>query len=325
MITKWSGGTKIDDPDGSEATWKRVGNPDLPVCYTRGSNATFFAKISLSPPPPPGMAVDLRVKQGNTVIATKNGVTLNAATTTVTDITTAMALESNVKKTRFTFTWQVRDAGSSDEWCTIGTSEHTMYWTHADPLATPFENFDGSTYAPLYDLALEKACSYAASGGDTADARTIRTRVASGIDGDVTYNPGNLLGNVHPLNAYSIAGGCLCADLAFLHHGLIRSIGIDGDIRYFWAGTAATWKYYDPWRGSFRILAAAHDSARANPHFTYHAMVLSGGKYYDASYGVERTGLTFDETAPGEVQRISATWVTAVPIDAVFTCPHPLP
>ncbi|HYE71717.1 MAG TPA: hypothetical protein VEF04_00240, partial [Blastocatellia bacterium] len=215
-----------------------------------------------------------------------------------------------------TFTWEISFDGSN--WNAISNSgPHKIYWTADAPIANPFQDSSGSTYSPLYDLALDKACGYVNGAAD------IRGGVTSGVSGDpqLYYNPGRPLPPGHPLTAYGQAAGFLCADYAYLLRGLLRSIGIDGTVKFMWAGPNSTTQ-----RGyslnnnpglcqpgspgtfcySFRVLRPLKGDAPQNPHFSYHAAVYTNGLLYDAVYGDSYASPTFDETAfyntPTQVQ-----------------------
>ena len=132
----------------------------------------------------------------------------------------------------------------------------------------------------------------------------------------------------HPLNAYSISGGCLCADLAFLLRGLLRSIGADGNVTFYWAGTnsSAMRQFIEGSSGNtgptFRVLRAAHDSASLNPHFSYHAIVPSGGLLYDPSYGISYSALIFNETAFNNTPQQTSTTFPTSAFQSGWICPH---
>ena len=325
QITQWSGGAVIDNPDGSAATWKGTSNPNYPVAYAKGATSTMFATLGISPSAS-STGARIRVKNGSTVIATKNGITISGTSVTITGITTTSALETTVKTTTPTFTWEISyDTGTS--WISMGNSgPHTMYWTYAAPLSPPFRDFSGATYAPLYDLALQKACDPA---NGTADIATIVSRINQRVDADIFYDPGNQVFG-HPLNGYSQS--CLCADLALLLRGLIRSIGIDGSVLYKWGGTDSSTqtKYIIGSIGThgidnptLMVTRSLHDGAPANPHFSYHAVLQVGSTLYDPSYGLSYASLSFAETANNNStpQQTSTTFPSFY-AQSGWVCPH---
>jgi len=177
----------------------------------------------------------------------------------------------------------------------------------------------------LYDLALEKACG-AANG--SSDVSTIASRINQQVASNTFYNPGRALFD-HPLAAYNQQS--LCADLASLLRGLMRSIGIDASVRYIWAGPDATTKRLfvlgsvgdqGGLNPSFRVIRAAADAAPANPHFGYHAVVPLGGILYDPSYGISYSSLTFAETAFTSTPQQGSTSFPFLITQSGWTCPH---
>jgi len=329
MITKWSDGTQIDSPDGSSPTWKATSNPNLPAAYSKEARITMFAKFAISPSAT-STAAKIRVKNGTTVLATKD-VTLSGSTLSVTGITAGSAIEKTIKTTAPTFAWEISyDGGTS--WASIGTSgPHILHWTNAAPLIEPFKDDDGFTYSALYDLALEKACGYAAGAVTTTGAVDIGAvigNINTGVDTDTNYNPANSIHSLHPLSAYETTAGIQCSDEANLLRGLLRSIGIDGTVLYIWAGpdastlrrfTVASTGATNP---SFRIIRAAHDSAVVNPHFKFHAVVSTNSKWYDPSYGLIYTSLSFDETAFNSTpQQVHSSFWSSELLSS-YVCPH---
>lgn len=328
MITKWADGTHIDNPDGSSATWKRTSNPNLPAAYTKEARITMFAKFTISPSAT-STAAKIRVKNGTTVLATKD-VTLSGSTISVTGITAGSAIETTIKTTAPTFAWEISfDGGNS--WGSMGTSgPHILHWTNAAPLIEPFKDDSGFTYSALYDLALEKACGYAAGATNAAgavDLGAVIGNINTGVDTDTKYNPGISIRTLHPLAAYSTSSGIQCSDEANLLRGLLRSIGIDGTVLFIWAGpnsstlsrfTVGSTGSANP---SFRIIRGTHDEAPTNPHFKFHAVVSTNSKWYDPSYGLIYTSLAFDETAPGMPQQVHSSLWSSEPHSG-FVCPH---
>ncbi len=328
VITKWADGTRIDDPDGTVPTWKATSNPNLPAAYAKEARINMFAKLTISPAAT-NTAAKIRVKNGTTVLATKD-VTLSGSTISVTGITAGSAIETTIKTTAPTFAWEISfDGGNS--WGSMGTSgPHTLHWTNAAPLIEPFTDDSGFTYSALYDLALEKACGYAAGAVNAAgavDLGAVIGNINTGVDNETTYNPGVSIRTLHPLSAYSTASGIQCSDEANLLRGLLRSIGIDGTVLFIWAGpNASTLSRFTVGstgsaNPSFRIIRGAHDTAGANPHFKFHAVVSTNSKWYDPSYGLIYTSLAFDETAPGVPQQVRSSPWSSEPHSG-FTCPH---
>ena len=124
-----------------------------------------------------------------------------------------------------------------------------------------------------------------------------------GVDNEIPYNPAIDLAGAHPLTAYTSEDGCQCNHLADLHRGLLRSVGIVGNVQYHWGGldsdTMASYEIgsIPTSRVSMRVSAPTHDGVEANPHFTFHAVDESGGTLYDPSYGLAYTSVVILETA----------------------------
>jgi hypothetical protein len=323
LITQWSSGNEID-PNDNLPTWKSSENPNLPAAYRAGSTVTIFAKLGIEPSVS-NTSARVRVKRGNDVMGTKD-ITLSGTSITITGMATTLALENTVKISSPTFTWEISYDGGNT-WFPMGnTGPHKLYWTYSTPLSPSFqESFNGATDASLYDLALDKACG-AANG--SSDLSTIVSRINQQVASDTFYDPGRALGD-HPLEAYTQP--CLCADLASLLRGLIRSIGIDGSVRYIWAGPNSVTKglfivgsvgdqgSFNP---SFRVLRGSADRAPTNPHFSYHAVVPVGGTLYDPSYGISYPSLTFTETAFTTTPQQTSTTFPFFVTQTGWVCPH---
>lgn len=323
QISKWPSGAKIDDPDGSAATWKKMGNPNDPVAYTKAAKATLFGRLEIKPTFSGSLPVELRILDGGSTIATRGGVNLTGSSVDVAGLSATVPLETTIKKSTPSFAWEMRCTGGG--WESIGTSgPHTMYWTDATPILPPFQEFNppgGATFSPLYDLALEKATAYVNGNATPVN------RITAGIDSDIPYDPSIKLPAGHPLNAY-FGGGYLCGDLAALLRGLLRSVGIDGTVLYIWGGTNNTTmlRYTIGSVGAafptFRVLRGAHDAADPNPHFSYHAVVSANGTLFDPSYGISYPALVFDETAFNATPQQTSTTFPLLAANAAFVCPH---
>ena len=338
QITEFATNSEIDDPDGTAPLWKRAGNPDKPVAYTKNTSPTMFAEFTVTPSvSDPVENVMIRAKAGSTVIGSASG--LKVTGTVVNDAgnadgdvdgiggSAAVPGSDGVKKLRPSFDWEFSLDGGTTWTSAEASGPHTMYWTESAPLIPPFRDFGGASYDPLYDKALEKACGYVSGDPD------IPGKITVGIDGDINYDPAILLPAGHPLNAYTVAGGSLCADLAVLLRGLMRSVGVDGDVLYIWAGPdASTFLRYrkasevsagfGQWIYTFRVLRAAHDAAPPNPHFSYHAVVPFGGLLHDPSYGLKYPALVFDETAFNSTPQQTSTSFVTFAVNSAFICSH---
>lgn len=324
-ITIWGTDQVVDDPDGSAPTWTKSANPDLPVAYRKGARVNLFAKLEVANPANPPVTVDIRVLMGGVEIAKKSGVSLNDNEVDVTDIAGTSALSTVVTITTPTFDWEVSyDSGQS--WESAGQSgPHTMYWTYEKPFDPPFRDTKGKQYSPLYDLALDKACTYA---DGLADIPSIALKITEGIESEVYYAPSVLVPG-HPLRIYT-TGKALCWNNADLLRGLCRSIGIDATVTFYWGGKdLSTMTKYAMTSGgnvSFRVTAPKQDDAVENPHFTYHAITAISGDLYDPSYGVARpAGITVTETAQVAGAAVPTQDSTTFPTaqqSSGWTCPH---
>jgi len=313
-ITVWDAATNgsagvIDQDDGTEPTWRRLpSNPDYPVAYKFGAKPTLFATFSINPPLPEACSVSLRVKLGSQVLATKTGVLFGGASSEAQDIVADLPMSTVVGKTTPALTWEVALDGS--DWLPVGGSgPHTVYSTVGDPKPVPFESVGGEGYPELYDKALEEACK-AGSGDptttsdDTTDPIELMKRITQSLK-PLFYNPVGGIGTLeHPLMVYTSVG-VSCSFHASLLRGLFRSIGLDGDLVYIWGGTSTAFEYFAfdriPNDGLIEIVSmrvaeeSSEDIAPPFPHFTYHSVVSSEGKFYDGSYGKVRDEVAIDE------------------------------
>jgi hypothetical protein len=337
QVIRWSSGAVVDNPDGQEPTWKRTGNPNHPVAYTKGAMPKMFATFGITPTLSGGATVKIRVKNGTTVIVQTQPISIGGAQTVVSPFIVTQALENTVKTTEAIFTWEITYNGGTT-WTSLGLSgPHTMHWTYATPLSPPFHSFEeppdpGSDSPELYDRALEKACGYSNGASSVA---TILTNINQGIDNEIYYNPGFHVGG-HPLNAYTgITPQCLCGNMTALFRGLIRSIGIDGQVLYYFGGFNATTitRFTVGSQGAcgnfcptLRIIRGMKDGAPTDPHFIYHAVVSSNGLLYDPSYGISYPTLSIAETAfLGSPQQVPVQITTAFPLNTThsgWTCLH---
>ena len=294
MITRFSNNTKIDDPDGSSPTWKKTNDPNDPVAYVKGSNITMFSKITITPSLSSPISVNLRVKSGGSVIATKDNISLSGSQVNVTGITTSSPISNNAGLSTPSFTWELSfDAGST--WSSIGTSgPHTLYWTYAVPIVPPFFSLSDVTYPEIYDLALEKSCGKIGNGTVVHD---ICASISTAVAIDTHYDPNTLVGG-HPLTVYSQVSS-YCLSNALLLRGLLRTIGLDAQVIWVYAGLSnGTRELFTrnitpgvPTTPSFQIEVGQNDNAEENPHFAFHAIVkcaqdLDPLNYLDPSYGI---------------------------------------
>lgn len=157
---------------------------------------------------------------------------------------------------------------------TLNMSSHKVYCTYDTPTASP-----------LFDLALEKVCLEYADGLTTVAG--IAAAANTGIDADLCYNPGVFSGDL-PLNGYTL-GQCLCWNNAAILELLVESVGIPGELRFFYGGlalgAAETFTTVGGAVATMRTTAGGHDLASPMSHFTYHVQTRIAGTYYDPSYG----------------------------------------
>jgi hypothetical protein len=287
-IAKWPSGVVIDPAD-TEPVWKKTGNPNDPVCYTKNTMPSMFAKFEVKNPVSGAFNVQIQAKVAGKVIASAASVPMSGATVSAPDVAGVLAIPQSdaVKKLQPNIVWEFSFDGT--HWITAGTSGPiNSYFVEATPLESP-----------LYDLALQKATGYV--NGDT----DISGKVCSGISTDMQsrYDPEHDVRG-HPLHVYT-DGRAQCSNMAALMRCLLRSVGKDATLTYTWSGSTALdvmfFRYPSGtptawWGPSFKATLPQKDSALANPCFTFHCVANVGGTYYDPSYGT--VGLVaFTQTA----------------------------
>jgi hypothetical protein len=257
-----------------------------------------------------GNAANLK-ELSSPLVFEKKSISVSKPDFTVSDIIVSSGeLSDKVMSSKLTLRW----AYSFDKkiWFDMGISgPHIIHQVEN----TPRE-------APLYDLAVAKACKYI--NGHTEHAK----KLCKGIADEISYNPAhNVAGN--PLGIYDV-GQCQCSNNADLMRYLCRSIGIKASVIWIWGGRSAGEVLFyhgvSGVYGSFRVLAPANDSAVVNPHFTFHVETEVGADIYDPSYG--NSGLIIlDETAPGAARRTGAKTdylgASHLVVDpTAWKCPH---
>lgn len=327
----WSSGTAVDPAD-TTPIWGTM--DDHGVCYTKNTPPTMFATFSVAPDigiTLTGVSVRAKVYDAvadtDVIVGTATGATLSG--TVIEDGTdgdvdgigsgSAIPNSNGVKTLNTVFKFEYSIDGTI--WAKAGsTTAIPMYFTESTPLDTN----------DLYELALQKACGYVNGATD------IQTKISAGMDGDIYYDPA--ADHYHDLSIFSQGEGeCCCHAIVFCQ--LCRAVGIDAVPKYIWAGCASDtyckfrWAYiaYQDRYVPMQLEAPNHDDADADPHFTYHVQALSGGEYYDPSYGT--TGLpTLLETAPehpilnpiypAASIRIGNGLAGLTEHDSGWTCPH---
>ena len=291
-------------PDLHTPMWKRDKDPKYPVAYQKDQQPAMWAKLMLSPAPTSNVSARIQVKKDGAVIATKD-VDLVGANVIIDGISVTSALENPtvVKGKTYKFTWEISfDNGSS--WKPMGNTSHKIYWTYSTPLDPAFRDYFGDhTWSGLFDKALEHSAGEMGDGSNDVDEIIRRITVQQS---DINYNPGHPSEHKNPLEYFEHrTTGAVCGDEAAILRGLLRSIGIDGQMLFYYGGnTSPKTHYFYYYEGhtfpkSFQI----HKGARppyigADPHFSYHSVVKAGPSnfLYDPSYGERSLSIHFIET-----------------------------
>jgi hypothetical protein len=311
QIHRWAEGVPSNQLaiNQSEPTWKKVGDPDLPAAYTKGTDPTMFATLTITPALTSNKTVKIRVKnRTNGIVAHKDDLVLSGSSVHIEGLTvdkTKLEETASVKAGSYLFTWQISyDNGS--KWAEMGESGlHKIYWTYAAPLSPPFTNQYGASDPHLYDEALKHS---AGEAGGLTDVNQIALKITQGIARDIYYDPTQPIFGAHPLFGYSNQG-LLCYDNSQLLRVLLRSVGIDGTVYFVWGGdtqTKAAW-FYRHYTSTTSYQASTMRMVRPTvndadlgpyPHFDYHAVLKAGSpeRYYDPSYGDSDTTVRIDET-----------------------------
>jgi hypothetical protein len=277
MTRRWTNKTDIDTPDGTVPVWRKVNNPDDPVCWTTNAAPAMFALFTNVPAiGEPIAGVKVRARVGTNVIGSASGVTLSGGSTAVTGIGGGSAIPGSdgVKTLTPTLTWELSyDDGVS--WQPAGSSgAHTMHFIMGSPNETP-----------LYDRALEKACGYAAGAGNPTN---VAAGIRSGIYGAIGSRYSGL-GTWYPrsgvelLELYDTSDDLICGTYANLTANLCRSVGLTASTVYVWAGFGGVgfiWRYTvtDKW-GTILIDPGGNV-------WSWHAVASTPEYYSDSSLNV---------------------------------------
>lgn len=307
-ITRWAEGVAANqtviDPDDNAATWVkgRGSNDDYPVAYKVGARPTLFAKLTITNGD--NKSGRIRAKKGSLVITGEYPISVSNGTVSLNDIPLTAGLEATpkVKRSKYDFSWEVQFEGSS-EWKSAGSSgDHEIHWLYGDPLKPEFTNAAKRTFSGLFDRALDHATGEMGDGA--SDIAAIVKKINQEEASDITYNPSRPSEELdHPLALYD-GREAQCSDNAELLRGLLRSIGIDATTKYYWGGDPASGKQYNyQFAGAqFSLqtdrpqLTEGTRVIEEDPHFTFHSLITTNGKFYDPSYGIEEDNVRFLET-----------------------------
>jgi hypothetical protein len=315
LIKEWPSGPAIDYPDGTSPIWKKIGNPDKPVTYTKGAQPTAFAKVSVFPGNlETTLTTDFRIKANGIVVAEKSGVQLNGSEVSLDNISFSSSLVSTVKKSELLFEWEMKLAGE-ESWSSIGTSgPHTFYWSYATPLESP-----------LYDFALEKVCTYA--DGQT-NASESSAELRSGIYSELgsRYSPtGTWKSASAVLEVYGEGYSLICSTYANLTAYLNRSLGIPASVVHIWAGTAEQgyiWWYAvdDPPYPGGTILVDPGSWL-----WLWHAVADTAEGYSDSALGVQGVAIVHKHTnATVQYKNVGNTMTGQESYEVGYINPDPL-
>ncbi len=314
----------IDEQDGTVPTWTKTNDPEFPVAYVRGPNATVtvFVDLGINPTQSTARNAMLRVKKGSVELATDLPVSIVGGAVRVSGISIPYAkLESGqfVKMSEYEFTWEISyDNGAN--WDPIGESgKHRVHWLAGEPDAIPFRNAAGIPYPGLFDEALKWSTGRMKS--DRTDSEVIK-KINDSLSAQTIYTPGQIpIQDENPLKIISDLGDrkAQCRDNALIFVGLMKSIGFNSaEIKYHWGGdparTSGSRNYYEYISGDFCSSSSGNplgcrvtmqvtrdalwtngERVEQNPHFTFHATVNLGGTFYDPSYGKEEPEVRFIE------------------------------
>ena len=329
-ITAWSSPNRtyeIDSPDGTDPLWTAAGGASYVAVYKRNDYPKVFGKFKLTPPlTNSAWPLQYRVKRGSTVITSTNYIHLGGTYTSFSNLTLSNTL-ATLGAASFSLKWEVSADGGTT-WLSAGSSGHPIYFLHDVPISPSFyDSMQSGTFPRLYDYAVEKVVYYA---GGLSTHQSIAAAVASGIANDTYYSPGGgIAAGAHPLACYTFATG-MCADLAALAQGLLRTAGVPGSVAFSWGGanagirtTFATANVPGQVLCTARYTRTATDAAKANPHFMYHAAVrTSVATLYDPSYGDSYNNWNVTEVAPGAALHEAGTLPQPLNHSGHF-CPHP--
>ena len=275
MITRWPSGVKVDDPDGSSPVWPAAAGSNAPVCFTTGTSPTMFAKFSVSPEVSPSIdSIKLQALCGGPVVGLAGNCRLRG--TTLEDSDNGQVNTIQKAGAQFPFSQGVRtstvsvrleiSADSGSTWSHVGTAGVTTYWISD----TPKE-------APLYELAIQKACTYVAGNAG------VLNKIRQGIHGELTYDPGDPNIDANPLTVYG-GGGQVCADFANLMAYLARSVGFNAETEVYWGGIVSDNGHRALVYANLGNYPVTLEHVMPGDYtFVYHAIANVEGSIYDAA------------------------------------------
>ncbi len=267
-ITKWSDKSAID-PSDSSPVWKKTGSPDLPVAYTKGSAATAFAKLKVTPTLPAGTSINatIRAKKGGTVLGSSSA-NLAGSEANVTGLSLSNLVPNSVKMENITLDWEISLDGSTYT-ALNSTGPITFYSTAATPSASP-----------LFDFALENATKY------IDGSNLILASLNDKIRQDLLYSSSKIPEHINdPLAAYDdvIAN---CDEFVAVLDLLYRSVrATPGSKKVAWCGLPGQMIGYRQSSNLSNNVTMQIDRPYS-PHFAYHALYFLDGFPNDPSYGM---------------------------------------
>ena len=178
-----------------------------------------------------------------------------------------------------------------------------------------------------YDFGLDKLVAYAWGSSCEAD---IAGAVNGGMAAELCYDPSQrdpAPPDEHILVIYDW-GRAQCTGNSTLLRHLLAAGGLSAAPLYTWGGQVGQQELYYlsadehgmSWVASFQLSAPRNDRARADPHFTFHALAQAAGIVWDPSYGTAGVPQAI-EVYPGAAQRSGPSLPSQHQYD--WTCSHP--
>lgn len=254
-----------------DPVWKKVGNPDGPVCYKIGSNLNMAVKLKVTPPLSSPVSISLKADGTDNVDAQKNNISISGSETIVNDIRTVGQLGNGINViSALSFDWSFSLDGM--KWSSAGRSGPHKIYTILDTPRVGSSDFT--------DEKINFSCA-TADGSESPDAAA--TALTHEMHGDLgpwqdLYN--NLLPGDGPCQARS---KCLQRALAVL--GVDSSIYKVGE-----KNSSGQWHYFYWW-----VVPGVTSSSPSATNFE--AIVQIDNRGYDAT--LDRIGTMTQMTAVG--------------------------